>query len=77
MALFEAQCMQDTEAAIIRLFDALPQIDVIDLSVIGRTHGPMIEGTVSRCDLEMARSLPSVRMRLRELGITYHLPLAG
>jgi hypothetical protein len=69
--------MQDTEAAIIRLFDALPQIDIIDIGVVGETQSPMIEGTVSRRDLETARSLPSVRMRLRGLGITYHLPLAG
>ena len=69
--------MQDTEAAIIRLFDALPQIDVIDLSVIGQTRAPMVEGTVSRCDLQVARPLPSVRMRLRDLGIIDHLPLVG
>ena len=76
-ALFAAQCLEDTEAAIFRLFEALPQVDLIGVSVIGQTEDPLIEGAVSRCDLEMARSLPSVRMRLRELGIIYHLPVAG
>jgi hypothetical protein len=77
-SIFVAQSMADTEAAILRLFAALPQVDVIGITVLGRAiESPMIAGTVRRADLETARGLPSIRMRLKRLGITDYLPLAG
>jgi hypothetical protein len=71
--LFVEQSMEDTEAAIFRLFEAFPQVDVIDIRVLGPTaESLMIAGTVCRADLDISHSMPSVRMRLRRLGVSYH-----
>ena len=73
-SMFLEQCMADTEAAIFRLFEALPHVDVIELNVLGPTAGSvMMDGTVYRADLDKGGSLASVRMRLRNLGVSYHL----
>jgi hypothetical protein len=73
-ALLE-QSLSDTEAAIIRLFDALPQVDVIDLTVLDPASDEVrLAGTVYRSTLQKARTLLSVRMRLNHLGITYRFP---
>jgi len=62
--------LEDTEAAITRLFRALPQVDVIDLSVLDQTTDDVLmSGTVCRSTLLQTRSPQSVRMRLRQLGI--------
>jgi len=67
---FEEQLLEDTEAAITRLFRALPQVDVIDLSVLDQTTDDVLmSGTVCRSTLLQTRSPQSVRMRLRQLGI--------
>jgi hypothetical protein len=73
--LFADQALADTEAAIVRLFDRLPQIDVIEIGVLEPTSETVIaEGTVHRSDLIAARPrLLSVGMRLRELGMQYHI----
>jgi hypothetical protein len=70
---FAEQALADTEAAILRLFEKLPQIDVIELSVLEPKSETLIAaGTVHRSDLHAARPrLLSVGMRLREVGITY------
>jgi hypothetical protein len=69
--LFFRQCLADTEAAITRLFRALPQIDAIALTVLERnSESVIISGTVDRSapvDEELA-----VGMRLWQRGITYH-----
>jgi hypothetical protein len=72
--LFAEQTLADTEAAIFRLFEALPQVDVIKLSVVGiGSESPIISGTVHRSTLSTARrGLMSVGMRLRDLGVSYH-----
>jgi hypothetical protein len=76
--LFVEQSMEGTEAAIFRLFvfrlfEAFPQVDVIDIRVLGPTaESLMIAGTVCRADLDTSHSMPSVRMRLRRLGVSYH-----
>jgi hypothetical protein len=76
MSLFAEQTLADTEAAIFRLFEALPQVDVIKLSVLGRgSEAPIISGTVHRSTLCTARrGLMSTGMRLRDLGVCYYLP---
>ena len=79
---FVEQSLFDTEAAIVRLFDALPQVDVIDLSVLGlATDDVLIAGTVSRADLNEYRRTcsPFEEMRLRLLGVSYRFsgPAAG
>ena len=73
-AIFVEQCLADTEAAIIRLFDALPYIDEIEVNVLApTTESPIMTGTVCRADLNSPRFVASVRMRLRNLGIRCHL----
>jgi hypothetical protein len=72
-ALFVEQALTDTEAAVLRLFERLPQVDVIEVSILEPTSGALIAtGTVHRSALNATRPpLLSVGMRLRELGIAY------
>jgi hypothetical protein len=73
--LFLEQSLADTEAAIYRLFEALPVIDVLDITIFDHTSDNIIiAGTVCRSMLDRGRNLLSVRMRLRELGVTYCFP---
>jgi hypothetical protein len=70
-ARFIEQALADTEAAIARLFEALPEVDVIDLSVTDpKSDATMLSGTVHRADFQNLRSSPSVRMRLAEMGVS-------
>jgi hypothetical protein len=75
-AAFLEQSFIDTEAAIHRLFNALPQVNVLDIKVLAPQSDRVIfEGDVSRSilsDIEAPRPL-SVRMRLKQLGIREHL----
>ena len=75
-AAFVEQSMLDTEAALFRLFQALPQVHVLDFKVLEpQSDRVIIEGSVSRPNLsdpEAARNL-SIRMRLKRLGIREHL----
>jgi len=71
-ALFHEQLVADTEAAIMRLFQALPQIDRIDLQVLEpHTENVVLAGGVDRSALMAVKSLPSVRMRLQLLGVNF------
>jgi hypothetical protein len=65
------QALDDTEAAVVRLFERLPQVDVIDLSVLEPASETLIAaGTVHRSELNAPRPrLLSVRMRLSEVGV--------
>jgi hypothetical protein len=68
---FLDQMLLDTEAAIARLFEALPEVDLIDLRVTDPESGStMLSGTVNRADFQDLRPLPSVRMRLSEMGVS-------
>jgi len=69
--LFGEQLLSDTEAVILRLFKALPQIDLIDLRVVEPTSDTVImAGVVHRSNLDTVRSLMSVRMRLQHMGLS-------
>lgn len=69
--LFAEQCLKDVDAAIPRLFEQLPEIDVLKIGVLERaSHKRIIAGTVHRHDLP-AQSRSSLGMRLRTLGINY------
>ncbi len=69
---FVEQSLVDTEAALSRLFEASPEIGVIDFRVAEPTSGAtMLSGEIVRADFENARSSPSVRMRLSEMGVTF------
>ena len=71
--LFVEQSLGDTEAAIFRLFEVFPEVDVIDINVLESTpESLIIAGTVCRADFDTVRSLLSVRMRLARLGVSYH-----
>jgi hypothetical protein len=71
--MFAEQALTDTEAAVARLFERFPEVDVIELSVLEPKSETLIAaGTVHRSDLNADRPrLLSVGMRLREVGITY------
>lgn len=69
--LFFRQTLADTEAAITRLFQALPKVDVITLTVFERhSQSVIMAGTVDRCTAESNTAL-SVGMRLWRSGVTY------
>ena len=69
-ARFIEQALIDTEAAIARLFEALPEVDLIDLRVTDpASDATMLSGAVHRSDFQNVRPLPSVRMRLMEMGV--------
>ena len=72
-AAFVEQSLADTEAAISRLFETLPQVDVISLRVLDRTSETVIiSGTVSRIDAAARDENLSIGMRLLYLGLTFH-----
>jgi len=69
------QTFSDTLAALERLFIALPEVDVIDLTVLqARAIEPaaLLSGLISRREFETCR-LSSPAMRLRMLGVNYNL----
>jgi len=67
------QTLFDTEAAISRLFEALPFVHVLRVRVLDvGSNAPILGGTVHRSSLAEVRSGLSIGMKLRELGITYH-----
>jgi hypothetical protein len=68
---FLLQAAEDVDAALVRLFDRLPEIDAITLRVVSPQPDNRIimAGTVLRGDLEQSKRWPSVRMRLWMLGI--------
>jgi hypothetical protein len=71
--LFVQQCLRDTEAAISRLFERLPQVDIIEARVLEpKSKMPIIAGTVSRSGLEKNDQL-SAGMRLMLSGVTFRL----
>lgn len=69
---FVEQSLADTEAAIARLFEASPELGVIDFRVTEpRSGATMLSGEIARTDFENARTSPSVRMRLIDMGVNF------
>lgn len=68
------QVMEDTEAAVFRLFERLPEVDEIDLRVLDfQSETVLVSGTVQRASLTSSCDCaPSVRMRLASLGVRCH-----
>src|SRR5262249_6297608 len=59
--MFREQTLHDTDAAVVRLFRMLPEIDVMDVRVL-EPHFPdrlLLAGTVGREDVIAAQSLSS------------------
>jgi hypothetical protein len=70
---FVQQCFEDVDAAIGRLFRALPEVDEIELKVMhNSTDAPIMKGTVTR-QAASNTSAASVRMKLKFMGISYRL----
>jgi hypothetical protein len=73
-AAFVEQSLADTEAAIYRLFEALPQVDVLAIRVLDpASESVIISGAVSRLAASARDANLSVGMRLLYLGITFQL----
>jgi hypothetical protein len=68
--LFNEQCFSDTEAAIFRLFSALPVLDEIQFRVVGPdSDDELLAGRVARPSLSQVSAGASPRGRLRQMGI--------
>lgn len=69
--LFAQQTLEDTEAAVMRVFERLPEVDILDIRVTAPlTDELLATGTVPREVLDNRSSKThSVRMRLGDLGI--------
>ncbi len=72
-ALFVEQCLNDTVAAIERIFDRMKEVDVIVVRVVDpRSSNPtVLAGTVSRHELGPRLRRLSPAMRLKLLGIRF------
>ncbi|SRR5579871_2542555 len=69
---FIEQALHDTEAAITRLFESVPEVDVIDMKVMEPgSDSILLSGEVRRYDFQHVRPSPSVRMRLSEMGVSF------
>jgi len=72
--MFGEQALHDTDDAVVRLFQILPEIDAIGLRVLApRDPRLMLAGTVSRREAFATRSLSSPGMRPTLLGVRYHV----
>ena len=70
---FVEQSLADTQAAIDRLFEALPQVDFISVRVLDRkSETVIISGNVSRLAASARNENLSVGMQIHYLGLTYH-----
>jgi len=68
--LFNEQCFSDTEAAICRLFSALPVVDEIQFRVVRPdSDDELLAGRVARLSLSQVSAGASPRGRLRQMGI--------
>ena len=75
-AVFATQALHDTESALQRLFEATPETELIELTVLDRDcDRVIIEGRVSRCDFQdmTSTSIESVRMRIKRIGLREYL----
>ena len=69
--LFAQQSLEDVDAVIPRLFEQLPEIDVVEIGVLERaSESKIIAGVVHRSDLN-AQVSSSLGMRLKTIGINY------
>jgi hypothetical protein len=71
--LFARQCLKDVDTAIARVFDRVPEMQVLEVVVRAPHSGTTImAGVVHRDDLRGASHL-TLEMKLRTLGIKYQL----
>jgi hypothetical protein len=70
---FRDQALRDTDAAIARCFLLLPEVDEIEVRVLGPcpSEAVILAGTVVRSDVAAVRGIASPRMRLELMGVRY------
>jgi hypothetical protein len=73
--LFSKQALQDTDAALLRLFRKLPEIEQIDFQVLKPKSlgGVILTGVVDRQTALDPQPPPSIRMRLYSLGVRFKM----
>ncbi len=73
--LFCEQALRDSDEAIVRVFNRLPEIDSIDVRVLAprAPHELMLAGRVGRLDALATRSVSSTGMRLKLMGMRYQI----
>jgi hypothetical protein len=73
--LFSEQALKDTDAAIIRLFQMLPEIEEIKLQVVKPMSfgGVIFTGIVDRGRALAPKAPPSLKQRLIALGVHYKM----
>jgi hypothetical protein len=71
--LFCQQALHDTEAALLRLFQMLPDIHQVDFRVLDpqASHQVILAGNVEREEIPGARRLQSIKMRLMMMGVRF------
>ncbi len=73
--LFSEQALRDTDVALIRLFQRLPEIEQIEFQVLNPADfdGVILTGVVDREEALSPEPAPSPRMRLNMLGVHYQM----
>ena len=70
---FTQQCLDDTDAAISRLFAEIPVLDSIEVRVRRHpSHPPLLSGTVQRECLQSS-DYSSIGMKLRTVGLSFRM----
>jgi hypothetical protein len=71
--LFARQCIEDVDAAITRLFEQLPEVDVLEVRVFRDGGGLLLfHGRVERTEAATASHSSSL-MKLKSLGIKFQV----
>src|SRR5262249_47284376 len=69
--LFTHQCLDDTHAALARLFADIPVLDTIEVRVSRNVlHPPILLGTVERESFR-SNDYSSIAMKLRAMGLSF------
>jgi hypothetical protein len=74
---FSAQCFDDTDAALTRLFNEIPVLDAIQVCIRREAaDAPLLTGTVEREDFERNDPSPAA-MKLRRFGLKFRMNNEG
>jgi hypothetical protein len=70
---FAGQCLDDTGAAIGRLFEAMLDLDILEIRVLREACGPpLLAGVVNRDQVRPVTN-PASGMKLKTLGIRFQI----
>jgi hypothetical protein len=71
--LFSQQCLDDTDAAIGRLFEEMPDLDILEIRVLREACGPpLLAGVINRDQVKPVTNL-APGMKLKTLGIRFQI----